>query len=98
ISKQLVVSQTVPRGGRHWIVDLSTNATTIFDSKEWGVGTEDVCVHDYDGDGVEEISLAITKFWGFGSMAMSESPLPGVVFKYDARTRKYLPDKAALTR
>ena len=95
-TKQLVVSQTVPRGGRQWIVDLSSNATNVFDSKDWGLGQEDVCIHDYDGDGVEEISLAIASFWGFGAMSMAESPLPSVVFKYDAKVRKYMPDISVL--
>ena len=97
-TRQLVVSLTAPHGGRHWVVDLSSNATTVFDSQDWGVGTEDVCLHDFDGDGVDEISLAITKFWGFGSMAMSESPLPCVVFKYEPAIRKYVPDKSAFAR
>jgi len=96
--KQLIVSQTVPHGGRHWIVALSSVAVTLFDSKDWDLGNEDVCVHDFDGDGVDEISLAITKFWGFGSMSMSESPLPCVLFKYEPRIRKYLPDESALVR
>jgi hypothetical protein len=97
-TKQLVVSLTVPRGGRHWIVDLSSNAVTVFDSHDWDLDPEDVCIHDFDGDGVDEISLAITKFWGFGSMSMSESPLPCVVFKYEPAIRKYLPDKSAFAR
>jgi len=94
-TRQLLVSQTIPHNGRHWIVDLSSNAMTVFDSKEWVLGQEDVCIHDFDGDGVHEISLAITSFWGFGAMSMSESPMPCVVFKYDAKARKYMPDKAA---
>ncbi|HXU35084.1 MAG TPA: hypothetical protein VN937_01890 [Blastocatellia bacterium] len=97
-TRQLIVSLTAPRSGRHWIVDLSSNAATVFDSNDWDVGAEDVCIHDFDGDGVEEISLPITKFWGFGSMAMSESPLPSVVFKYEPGIRKYQPDKSALAR
>lgn len=97
-SKQLLVSQTVPRGGRHWIVDLSSKATTLFDSYDWDLGAEDVCVHDYDGDGVSEISMAITNFWGFGTMSMMESPLPGVVFKYEPGIGKYMPDKNAFAR
>jgi len=97
-TRQLLVSQTIPRDGRHWIVDLSSDATTLFDSKEWGLGQEDVCIHDFDGDGVQEISLAIKSFWGFDAMSMAESPMPGVVFKYDPNARKYLPDKIAFTR
>ncbi len=97
-TKQLVVSQTVPHRGRQWIVDLSSDAATVFDGKEWGVGDEDVCIHDFDGDGVEEISLVITSFWGFGQMSMAGSPLPRVVFKYEPSRRKYMPDKSAFIR
>jgi hypothetical protein len=95
---QLLVSLTIPRGGRHWIVDLSSNATTVFDCRDWDLAGEDVCIHDYDGDGVQEISLAITSFWGFGPMSMAESPLPDVVFKYDPNVRRYLPDKNEFAR
>jgi len=97
-TKQLVISKTIRRGGRHWIVDLSSDGATLFDSNDWEGGNEEVCIHDFDGDGVEEISMAITSFWGFGSMAMAESPLPGVVFKYDRDRRKYMPDKSAFFR
>jgi hypothetical protein len=97
-TRQLLVSQTIPRDGRHWIVDLSSNATTVFDCRDWGLGGEDVCIHDFDDDGVKEISLAITKFWGFGPMSMAESPLPGVVFRYDPNVHRYLPDKNAFAR
>ena len=97
-TKQLVVSQTIPRNGRHWIVDLSSNATTVFDSKEWDLGQEDVCIHDFDDDGVQEISLAVTSFWGFGAMSMAESPMPDVVFKYEANVREYLPAKRQFAR
>ena len=97
-TRQLLVSQTIPRGGRHWIVDLSSNATTVFDCKDWDLDGEDVCIHDFDDDGVQEISLAITNFWGFGPMSMAESPMPAVVFKYDGSVRRYLPDKNAFAR
>ena len=97
-TKQLVVSQTIPRNGRYWIVDLTSNATTVFDSKEWDLGQEDVCIHDFDDDGVQEISLAVTSFWGFGAMSMAESPMPDVIFKYEANVRKYLPDKQQFAR
>jgi hypothetical protein len=97
-TKQLVISETVRRGGRHWIVDISSDGATLFDSNEWEGGNEEVCIHDFDGDGVEEISLAITSFWGFWHMAMAESPLPSVVFKYEPNRRKYMPDKSAFVR
>jgi len=97
-TKQLVVSQTIPRNGRHWIVDLTSNATPVFDSKEWDLGQEDVCIHDFDDDGVQEISLAVTSFLGFGAMPMAESPMPDVVFKYEANVREYLPEKQQFAR
>jgi hypothetical protein len=90
---QLLVSQTVPRGGRHWIVDLSSDGLTVFDSNMWNLSGEDVCIHDFDDDGVAESSMAISSFWGFGAMSMAESPMTGVVLKYDATVRKYVPDK-----
>ncbi len=97
-SKQLVVSQTIPRNGRHWIVDLSSDAATVFDSQEWDLGQEDVCIHDFDGDGIAELSMSIGPFCGIGAMAMFECPVIGVVFKYDPRARKYLPDGTAFAR
>jgi len=97
-SKQLIVSETVPRGGRHWIVDLSGEGTVVFDSYDWGLGNEDVCIHDYDDDGVKEIQLAITAFWGFGSMSMADSPMPPVVFKYQPVARKFMPDVEMFAR
>jgi hypothetical protein len=93
-SKQLIISEWVPRNGRHWVVDFSSNAPTIFDSQEWNLGQEDVCVHDFDGDGVAELSLAIGAFCGIGSMANVECPMIGVVFKYDPQAGKYLPDRS----
>ncbi|HLF83437.1 MAG TPA: hypothetical protein VI837_04615 [Blastocatellia bacterium] len=97
-TKQLIVSQTVRRGGRHWIVDISSDGAILFDSNGWAGGNEEVCIHDLDGDGVEEISLAITSFWGFDAMSMAESPMTGVVFRYDSKARKYMPDKSAFAR
>jgi hypothetical protein len=91
-SKQLLVSQTVPRGGRHWVVDLSSGASILFDSYDYGLGREEVFLMDVDKDGVSEIGLLLTAFWGFESLAMSQhEALPMIVFKYDPRSRKYLP-------
>lgn len=91
-TRQLVISETTPRNGRHWVIDLASGPRVIFDSGRWGLGDEDVCVHDFDRDGTLEITQAVVKFWGFGPMSMAESPLPGVLFRYDRRLREYLPD------
>lgn len=91
-SKQLLVSQRIPRSGRHWIVDLSSDARVLFDSYDYGMGREEVFVMDVDKDGVSEIGLLLTAFWGFGPLAPSQHEvLPMIVFKYDRRSRKYLP-------
>lgn len=90
-TKQLAVSQTIPRGGRHWVVDLSADARVIFDSGNYGVGREEFYVIDIDKDGVYEISLPITEFYMFENMSMSETPLPTIIFKYNEKARKYFP-------
>ena len=91
-SKQLLVSQTIPRRGRHWIADLDSNGAVLFDSRDFNLGREDALVMDIDKDGVSEIGLALTAFWNFGPTASSEQEaLPMIVFKYDPAARKYLP-------
>jgi len=89
-SKQLAVSQTIPRGGRHWVVDLAENRV-IFDSSDWGVGREEFDVVDINGDGVVEISMPLTAFYMFEDMSMAETPLPAIVFEYDSSAKEYLP-------
>ncbi len=91
-SKQLLVSQTDPRGGRHWVVDLASDAVVLFDSAEFNLGREEAFVMDVDGNGIKEIGLLLTEFWGFGPLAMADHRvLPMIVFKYDSKLRKYLP-------
>lgn len=97
-TKQLVISEAAPRDGRHWIIDVSSDGATLFDSHDWDLGREDVCVHDFDGDGIAELSMPTTAFWGFESISHADSPMPGVVFKFDAKSRKFLPDKYAFSR
>ena len=92
--KQLAISQSVPRGGMQWIVDLSSRPRVIFDGDLWRVGRDDAdcLVEDLDGDSVFEISLPITDFYALmDKMAMSDIPLPTITFKYNSAQRKYLP-------
>jgi len=88
--KQLAISQTEPRTGEHWLVDLS-DGRIIFDSGDWGVGRDEFGVVDIDQDGVLEISLPLIDFYMFENMSMAETPLPEIIFKYDKKSRKYLP-------
>ena len=91
-SKQLIVSQTIPRGGRHWVVSLSPDFRALFDGGDYGVGREEFNVIDVDKDGTYEISLPVTAFYAYSDViATGNTPLPEILFKYDRATGKYLP-------
>ena len=91
-SQQFIVSQTVPRGGRHWVVSVSPEVRVLFDSGDYGVGREEFYVIDLDKDGIYEISLPVTAFYLMqDKMYIGEIPLPEIIFKYDPKLQKYLP-------
>ena len=91
-SQQFIISQTVPRGGRHWVVSVSPQVRVLFDSFDYGVGREEFYVIDIDKDGVYEIVLPVTAFYEMqDKMYIGEIPLPEIIFKYDAKAGKYLP-------
>jgi len=91
-TKQLIISQTLPRTGRHWIVELAANPKVLFDSGDYEVGREEVWAVDIDGDGVYEIWLFVTGFYGaFNQLSVSATPLPTVIFRYDKQAGRYLP-------
>ena len=91
-SQQFIVSQTVPRGGRHWVVSVTPDVRVLFDSWDYGVGREEFYVIDLDKDGIYEISLPVTGFYEMqDKMYIGEIPLPEIIFKYDPKVRKYLP-------
>jgi hypothetical protein len=90
-TQQFIISQTIPSGGRHWIVSVSPAYRVLFDSRDFGVGREEVDSLDIDGDGVREISLALTAFYGFENLSPADTPVPEIIFRYDRRERRYLP-------
>ena len=91
-TKQLIISQTLPRAGRHWIVELTPNPKVLFDSGDYEVGREELWAVDLDGDGVYEIGMYVTSFYGaFDQLSVSATPLPTVFFRYDKRAGRYLP-------
>jgi hypothetical protein len=91
-TKQLIISQTLPRTGRHWIVELTPNPKVLFDSGDYEVGREEVWTVDLDGDGVYEIWLYVTTFYNeFDQLSVMLTPLPKMVFRYDKRAGRYLP-------
>lgn len=93
-TKQLVVSQDIPRGGNQWIVSLSPRFRVIYDGFKFSTGREayNMGVIDLDHDGIYEITQPITAFYEFSKwLPVSRTPLPTVVFKYDAKAGRYLP-------
>lgn len=91
-TQPVIISTTVPRGGRHWVVSLYPEFRVLFDSGDYGVGREEFYVIDVDKDGVYEISLEVTAFYQMqDKMYIGEIPLPEILFKYDPAQKKYLP-------
>lgn len=91
-TQPVIISTTVPRGGRHWVVSLYPEFRVLFDSGDYGIGREEFNVIDVDKDGVYEISLEVTAFYQMqDKMYIGEIPLPEILFKYDATQKKYLP-------
>lgn len=91
-SGRLIVSQTIPRHGRHWVIEASPKFRVAFDSGEYEVGGEDGEILDIDQDGAAELVLSVGSFYGaFSELPVSNAPTPRVIFQYDARVGKYLP-------
>jgi len=91
-TKQLVVAQSIWKGGSHWIVKLAPRFQVVHNSGEWGVGMETISAVDLDRDGIEEIIEPVTAFFRLqDKLAISQIPAPEVIFKYDARAGRYLP-------
>jgi hypothetical protein len=96
-TKQAIISQDVFRGGVQWIVTLSRRPRIIFDGDAWSVGREgdDLGIVDLNGDGVYEIRVPTTVFYGFGNLSPAATPLPTIIFKYSKQAGKYLPANPA---
>lgn len=94
-TKQLVVSQDIVKTGVQWVADFSRGFKIIFDGQKFQVGREsdDMSILDLDGDGINEIVVPITAFYGFEGwrLTTSSTPLPDIIFKYDQLRREYLP-------
>lgn len=94
-SDQLVISQDVPKTGVQWVADFSKGFKIIFDDHKFNVGREagDMTISDLDGDGIQEIMVPITAFYGFESWRLTtmDTPLPDIIFRYDPVEREYLP-------
>ena len=94
--KQLVIVQT--SGGAHCcfdyrIYDLFPRLRLIFDGGKYpiGDGFDELKFSDLDGDGVMEFTQRVVEFDYCCDLAYVSSPQPTVVFKYDAKNRRFLP-------
>ena len=94
-SDQLIISQGRFRTGVQWVADFSKGFKVIFDGRRFDVGREadDMTISDLDVDGINEIIVPITAFYGFQSWRLStgQTPLPDIIFRYDPVQREYLP-------
>ena len=91
-TKQLVVAQSIWRGGSYWLVSLAPRFQVIYRSREWSISTEPIRAVDVDHDGVDEILQHVPAFYALqDKLAISQIPLPEVIFKYDAQAARYLP-------
>lgn len=94
-SKQLIVSQDIFRTGVQWVADFSKEFKIIFNGQKFLVGREsyDMTISDLNSDGVNEITVPITAFYGFEGWRLwtGDTPLPAIIFKYDPKRREYLP-------
>ena len=91
---QVFISESSPRTGTQWVVDLTPHFRVIFDGQALGVGREayDLNAIDLDNDGVYEIIAPITDFYQFqDKLYIGAIPLPEIIFKYDLAKQKYLP-------
>jgi hypothetical protein len=89
-SKQLLIEQTQWRNWAYWIVTFSPRYRVIFDGRKWGVNRE-LMYGDIDGDGIYEISQAVTAFAFFEDLTNATSHLVDITFKYDPTRQEYLP-------
>jgi len=88
--KQLAVSDTIPRGGIHYVVSLTQQPKVLFASSDWNVGREEFDATDIDNDGVFEVILAAV-FDEFEQLPKSDVPRTDIYFRYDKTTEKFMP-------
>jgi hypothetical protein len=88
--KQLFILEESNRYDREWIVNLSPKYEVIFDAADFDVISGYLRVIDIDNDGQKEITLYKGNNIGY-MFPPKDIPLVRIVFKFDEKTRKYLP-------
>ena len=96
--RQMLISQTAPRLGTHWIVNFEPKYQVIFNSSEFNVGGEDFIVVDLDKDNVYELSFVNYIALKLNSKTLAESvPSTEIIFKFNPKQNKYLPANPQFT-
>lgn len=88
--KQLIVLEESMKYDHEWILRLSPKFEVLFDAADFEVDGGGMRLIDIDKDGVYE--LIYGKYYHLDFMfSMNGMPSGQVIFKYDSKTRKYLP-------
>lgn len=99
-SRQIYLVASGPGGvccTNYWIVDLSPpKPRTIFRSEEFGDFRQSMEVFDADEDGIFELVQLDSCMRYFRDDCGTCSPEPRAYFKYDEKTKKYLPAKGVI--
>jgi len=88
--KQLLIVDETNRYDREWIISLSPKYEVLFDAADYHVQGGYMRLIDIDKDGVYELFYGVYIPLSF-MFSRSSTPLQMVVFKFDAKTRRYLP-------
>jgi hypothetical protein len=88
--KQLFIIEESNRYDHAWIVNLEPKFKVLFDAADYDVLYGYLRVIDIENDGQKEITLSKNCNLGFIFSNVNE-PWVKVIFKYDAKARKYLP-------
>jgi hypothetical protein len=96
-SRQIYVGNTGPGGvccSNYWIVDMTGNQPRlIFSTEEWGGFRDAIEIFDTDDDGTYELAHFDSCFRYIFDDCGTCTPEPRVAWRYDVRTRRYLPAK-----
>lgn len=88
--KQLFIVEESHRYDRELIINLYPKYEVLFDAADFEVLRGYLRVIDMENDGEKEITLGKNCNLGF-IYSNSEEPWVSIIFKYDAKARKYLP-------
>ena len=88
--KQLVITDLSNRYDHSWIISLAPRFEILFDAADYDVlyGSLDTLDVNYDGEKEIALTTISSVYYGFSNV---DQPRVRIVFKYDSKTRRYLP-------